>query len=487
MNKQIKTCNSNTRRILLATCLSALCLIALSTQAATITVTNTNDSGAGSLRQAIADANDGDTIDFGVTGTITLTTDWLLVEKSITISGPGSNNLAVDSNHARRAFYIGWGRTVTISGLAITNGYAVDGGAIWNNHGTLTINDSAFSGNSATDGGCILNDGAGPFQGSATLTINNSTLIGNSSAYHGGVLYNKGSRGSATITINNSTLSGNSATAFGGAIYNAGDYGSASLTINSSTLSGNSTDSIGGAICNLGSAGSATVTINNSTLSGNSANSGAGIFNDGFSGSVTLNIRNSSLSNNSASSVGGGIYNDGDSSGNATVTMLNSTLSGNSSPHYAGGIFNYGSSGSATLEIGNTILQTGASGENVFNIDGTISSDGYNLSSDNGGGFLTATGDQINTNPLLGPLQDNGGPTFTHAPSQGSRLLTRATQTLIQTLSIRRCSTISAVQLITVSRMVASILAHSRFKWLYLRMPDRFSHRLTLMGRATLT
>src|SRR5882724_227435 len=56
-------------RILFASFLSALCLIALSTQAATITVTNTNDSGAGSLRQAIADAHDGDTIDFGVTGT----------------------------------------------------------------------------------------------------------------------------------------------------------------------------------------------------------------------------------------------------------------------------------------------------------------------------------------------------------------------------------------------------------------------------------
>ena len=410
--------NSNRRRILFATWLSALCLIALTTQAATITVTNTNDSGAGSLRQAIADANDGDTIDFGVTGTITLTTDQLLVEKSINISGPGSNNLAVDGNHASRAFYIGWGRTVTISGLTITNGYAFDGGGIWNNHGTLTINNSTLSGNSAsTNGGGILNDGA--FLGNATLIINNSTFSGNS-AYHGGVVCNKGYSGSATLTINNSTLSGNSVTAFGGGIYNIGDYGSAILTINNSTLSGNSTNSIGGAICNHGFAGSATLTINKSTLSGNSANSGAGIYNAGFSGSVMLTISNSTLSSNSASSVGGAICNDGNSSGSATLTILNSTLSGNSSTYSGGGIYNYGSSGSATLEIGNTILKTGASGENIFNIDGTISSDGYNFSSDNGGGFLTAMGDRINTDPMLGPLQDNGGPTFTHELLVGS-------------------------------------------------------------------
>src|SRR5207344_965453 len=91
----MKTFNSHTCRILFATGFSALCLIALSTQAATITVTNTNESGAGSLRQAIADANDGDTIRFGVTGTITLSTGELLVDKSVNISGPGSDNLTV--------------------------------------------------------------------------------------------------------------------------------------------------------------------------------------------------------------------------------------------------------------------------------------------------------------------------------------------------------------------------------------------------------
>src|SRR4030095_589170 len=66
--------------------------------AATITVTNTNNSSAGSFRQALADANDGDTIDFdaSVTGTIMLISGQLSVEHSVTISGPGANVLSVN-------------------------------------------------------------------------------------------------------------------------------------------------------------------------------------------------------------------------------------------------------------------------------------------------------------------------------------------------------------------------------------------------------
>src|SRR5262249_45188233 len=75
---------------------------------ATITVMNTNDNGPDSLRAAIDSAQDGDTIscDASVTGTISLTSGELLVSKSITISGPGANTLAVDANHASRLFYI---------------------------------------------------------------------------------------------------------------------------------------------------------------------------------------------------------------------------------------------------------------------------------------------------------------------------------------------------------------------------------------------
>ena len=131
--------NSSICRVLFAAFLGASCLIALSTQASTITVTNINDSGAGSLRQAIADAHDGDTIDFGVTGTITLTTGELLVNKSVTINGPGLDNLTVDGNHASGVFrvQVGGGGTATIAGLTITNGNANRGGGISNEFSML--------------------------------------------------------------------------------------------------------------------------------------------------------------------------------------------------------------------------------------------------------------------------------------------------------------------------------------------------------------
>jgi hypothetical protein len=108
----------------------------ISLHAGTITVTNTNDSGPGSLRQALVDATDGDTIELTVTGAIGLTTGELLVNKSITISGPGADNLAVDANAKSRAFHIDVGMTVSISDLAIINGSAsgqlLDGGGIYN-------------------------------------------------------------------------------------------------------------------------------------------------------------------------------------------------------------------------------------------------------------------------------------------------------------------------------------------------------------------
>ena len=90
--------------------------VVLTVTQAPFIVTNTNDSGAGSLRQALAGANDGDTISFGVTGTITLSTGELVVDKSLTINGPGSDNLTVEGSHASRVFHVSGGvRSATLT------------------------------------------------------------------------------------------------------------------------------------------------------------------------------------------------------------------------------------------------------------------------------------------------------------------------------------------------------------------------------------
>src|SRR5260221_7845202 len=107
--------------------ITLFCAVMASVQgarAATITVTNANDGGAGPLRQALADANNGDTINFSLTtpATITLTSGALAVNKSITITGPGSNQLSMNGNAASTVFFINNGTVVTISNLTVTNG-----------------------------------------------------------------------------------------------------------------------------------------------------------------------------------------------------------------------------------------------------------------------------------------------------------------------------------------------------------------------------
>lgn len=385
-----------------------LCVIAMQLHAATITVTNTNDSGAGSLRHALADANDGDTITFAVTGTIGLTSSGLPVTKSITISGPGSDQLSIDGNQLLVVFGIFPDNTATISGLSITNGQL----GIWN-QGTLTVSNCVVSLNSVLG---LLND-------HATVSVSNCVVSGNSSGgidndglsgppppgesgnQHPTKTYDDCSAG-ACLSVDNSVISGNSGTG----VYNTGN-----VTILNSTLSGNSIQGdLGGGIRSgsFKTPGNL-VTVINSTISGNSAQDGGGIFSE--YGSV--NILNSTISGNSAGEGGGGIANFA-----GAVQIANSTISGNSAPQgFGGGISNNaGQFGATTIETGNTIFDAGASGENIFNNGGTVTSDGYNVCSDNGGGFLNGPGDQINTDPLLGPLQDNGGPTLTHMPLPGS-------------------------------------------------------------------
>ena len=169
------TLRSTVSNLRAAICSVVVCAAAISVQADTITVTTTADSGPGSLRQALADANDGDTINFTVTGTIALTSDELAVDKSVTISGPGPTLLAVwgyvTLNAGIRVFHVTPNHTVTIEGLTISYG----GGGIYNDQATLTVNNCAVTYNSANGG-----DGGGINNASGTLIIINSTVRGNS-------------------------------------------------------------------------------------------------------------------------------------------------------------------------------------------------------------------------------------------------------------------------------------------------------------------
>src|SRR6266513_5755231 len=188
-----------------AICVALVCGTTIATHAAIIPVSNTNDSGPGSLRQALAIANDGDTIDAtGISGTISLISGELLVNKSVTINGAGADVLAVDGNAAGRVFFIAASETVTISGLTIRNGHDdTTGGGIDNESGaTLTIANSTLSGNTA---GSVNNPsvaGGGIFN-SGTLAIVNSTVSANTAggiSGRGGGIYNGG-----TLAIVNST------------------------------------------------------------------------------------------------------------------------------------------------------------------------------------------------------------------------------------------------------------------------------------------
>ena len=192
-----KTFMKHTRILLLIALLGMGAVGLPSLPGATTTVTTINDNGPGSLRQALGDAVDGDTINFhsSLNGQrITLTSGELLVNKSVTISGPGANMLTVDANHVSRVFYIASGKDVTISGVTITNGSAPApngfGGGIYNDHARLTVSSCTISGNSADQGtgGGIYNDG---YDGSATMTITNSTISGNSAWPGGGICNNR--------------------------------------------------------------------------------------------------------------------------------------------------------------------------------------------------------------------------------------------------------------------------------------------------------
>jgi hypothetical protein len=358
-----------------------------------ITVTNTNDSGPGSLRQALADANDGDTINFDPSvNIVTLTTAELAITKSITISAsPQMVTVQRSSQTEFRIFHVMPGHSVEINGLTIQGGHITgdNGGGILNDNSTLTIAQCTVFGNTIVSASSANNSGGGIYN-SGTMTLN-QIIVNNNNAVFGGqpsaVSFGGGISNTGTMNIIAGTVYSNMGFYFAGGIYNTG-----MMTITGSTISNNQTGNpghsggSGGGIVNYG-----TMTIQDSTISGNTATGGDF---EGYGGGIygnNITITNSTITGNSAWR-GGGVAGGGN---------IAQTTFSNNSASVAGGTLYL----SSPLELGNTILKAGASGVNIFNSGGSLITDGYNVCSDNGSGFLTGPGDQINTDPMLAPCR----------------------------------------------------------------------------------
>lgn len=323
------------------------------------------------------------------------------ITEDLTIRGVSANQTIIDGLGLDRVFDIRANVIVTIAALKITGGAALasqeDGGAI-RNQGQLTLQDVKVSNNVAGGGGGAIisfgtnsalniinsrfesNAGGGSLGGGAIFTGSSTTIVGstfvqNSSAGHGGaILVANG----GTLLLQDSTLKDNSAgqTGNGGGIYNA-----------------------------------ASIQVERSTISGNLARNGGGIFNASFTGTTQANFLLATVSGNMATNQGGGLYNDQ----GAMTLITDSTFAMNASTSDGGGVYQRG-----VLSIGGSILGANNAGGIGADINGGLTSLGYNLFGSSVGGHGFRSDDILDTDPMLGPLQDNGGPTFTHGLLQGS-------------------------------------------------------------------
>ena len=308
-------------------------------------VTITSDivavDGETSLREAVARASsdafvESVTFDPSLNGqTITVTAGEMFVERAVTISGPGADQLTIDAGGNSRLFNF--------------------------NSGTDDIPDDPVDPTTSNEG--------------ETFVIRDVMLTGGAvpAPQAGGAINLEDSLD--TLELDSVVISNSSGNA-GGAIRLAGNY-----VIQDSTFTGNTANFAGAAIFATGESDGFIV---NSTISGNTSNSGAGAI-------------------------------QAQSNANATMQILNSTVADNSAA--AINIFAYGG-GSAEITVANSILANNT-GVNVSNAGGSFISNGHNLSDDGSAGF-NGIGDLTNTNPLLGPLQNNGGTTPTHSLLTGS-------------------------------------------------------------------
>jgi Bacterial Ig-like domain/FG-GAP-like repeat len=387
---------------------------------ATFTVTNTNDAGAGSLRQAVIDANTAAGADiiefdnsFNTPQVIQLSSAQILISSDITINGKGAGLTTVQSTQAvgasSRVFNIDNGTTsvtAVINGLTITGGNLnttgiPSRGAGFNiNVANVTINDSVITGNASVGRGGGFNLVAS----TSVLSLNRSIVSNNkstdSAAGDGaGISIMAG----GTLNLTDSTVSGNLANDDGAGLYffNAGTLNMSRSTI-SGNIAGTGAGADGGGIYLFSGVNA---TINNSTISGNSAGRGGGIIIK--SANTIVNISNSTITNNNntnaaSTNAAGGISRTATATGTGVTSIVSSIVAGNTTA-------NATSSPDVNILGGALNATTSLIG----------SSDGLTIT---GSGNLTGSNASL-LDAKLGALANNGGITGNHQLLAGSPAL----------------------------------------------------------------
>jgi hypothetical protein len=381
----------------------------------TYTVTNTNPSGPGSLRQAILNTNNNagyDIINFGITGTIVLTDALPAIDDDLTITGPGAEQLAVSGANSYRVFYINSNTAVTITGVTVQDGNVVDdnGGGIWST-GTLYLDSVRIADNTATATPTSTNPvgrGGGVYVSQGNVTLSGTQVVSNSAYRGGGMHVSQGS-----VTLSGTQVVDNSASYGGGVCVREG---SATLNVSGGRIDRNSASSTGGGVC---------VREGSATLSGTQVVNNSAYYDGGglyiASDSATLNVSGGRIDNNSASYGAGVFVWDGN------ATLSETQVISNSAANFGGGVFVL--YGNATL-IGTQVVDNSASygggvylrwgGTTLNVIGGQI---GRNSASYGGGvcvsrGSATLSGTQVVSNSAY---YDGGG---VHV-SEGTVALTR--------------------------------------------------------------
>jgi hypothetical protein len=418
----------------------------------TYTVTNTNDSGAGSLRDAITSANSSPaTIDAtGVTGTISLKSALPAISASYAIDGPTSGTLKVDGGAGGfGVFYIYNGSSlisVTFDHLTISDGsVSGGGGGVYDNGENLTMTHCTVDSNTATSG-----NGGGVFITNApSVTITSCTMTNNSAGSgSGGALYMNDpgdADGTASISLSTFGTSGNGNTALsGGGIYI--DSMDDTVTIDSSTVAYNSatstSDGGGGIVINDANY----VTVKSSTINNNNATKfGGGIYYpDSVVNDTTYNVQDSTIAGNSASH-GGGIFVNGQSLGTTDMRVYNSTIALNSASDigtvYDGGgigFTNFKKSGDSILIESTIVASNTASNTNtdagpdiggiggygpitaIHCLIGVADDGGWTLSGGSANNYDGTLATPESPGFATGSLANNGGPTQTIAITKAS-------------------------------------------------------------------